>query len=212
MAQVLAQGRRLASLFFTVLILKVVPVVTTPMVKWYGYWTTHRTMILTLTAVNTAITTVSELGSRSIITSLSGAPENKFLVKTPDGKERVHRQSIINIMMTILASLLGGPIYFIGRRQHRFIFFISFGVFSSILAQSLSSLFIDGFLFIIQRRLIFDFFYNASVKFILFEYVRPYLLKHQTSPALVVGFRISQDFLTTCLRVVILNILRLSGH
>lgn len=212
MAQVLAQGRRIASLFFTVLMLRVFPVVTMPMVKWYGYWTTHRSMILSLTVVNTAITTVSELGSRSIVATLSGAPENKFLVKTPEGKERIHRQSVINIMMTILASLLGGPIYFIGRRYYRFLFFITFGVFSSLLAQSLSSLFIDGFLFIIQRRLIFDFFYNASVKFILFEYVRPYLLKHRTSPALVVGFRISQDFLTTCFRVVILNILRLSGH
>lgn len=212
MAQVLAHGRKLASLFFTVILLRLYPVVTTPVVKWFGYWTTHRSMILSLTVVNTAITSASELSSRSIVSTLTGAPEGKFVVKTPDGKQRVHRQSIINILMTILASLLGGPIYFISRRHQRFIFFISFGVFSSLLAQTMSSLFIDGILLIVRRRLVFDFFYNASIKFILFEYVRPYLLKHRTSPALVVGFRISQDFLTTCFRVIILNILKLSGH
>jgi hypothetical protein len=169
-------------------------------------------MIVSLTLVNTAITTASEVGSRTIISGLNGAYDSSFIVKGPDGLQHVHRQSLINILMTILASLLGGPIYFITRRHHRFLFFISFGVFNSILAQSLSSIFIDGLLLIVRRRLVFDFIYNASIKFILFEYVRPYLLKHRASPGLILGFRITQDFLTTSIRVVILNILKLSGH
>lgn len=212
MAQVFAQGRRLFSIFFTIFVVRVFPVVTTPMVRWCGYWATHRSMILSLTVVNTAITTASEVGSRTIVASVTGAKESAFVVKTPDGAQRVHRQSLINILMTILASLLGGPIYFISSRHQRFLFFISFGIFNSVLAQSLSSIFIDGFLLIVGRRLIFDFCYNASIKFVLFEYVRPYLLKHRASPTLILGFRITQDFMTTCIRVIILNILKLSGH
>lgn len=212
MAQVLAQGRRIVSIFFTIFIVRICPVVTMPVIKWFDYWTTHRTMIVSLTIVNTAITTASEVGSRTIISALTGAKESRFIVNAPDGSKRVHRQSIINILMTILASLLGGPIYFITRRHHRFLFFISFGVFNSILAQSMSSIFIDGLLLIVRRRLVFDFFYNATIKFILFEYVRPYLLKHRASPSLILSFRITQDFMTTIFRVIILNILKLSGH
>lgn len=212
MAQVLAQGRRIVSIFFTVFLVRICPLVTMPAVKWFDYWTTHRTMIISLTIVNTAITTVSELGSRTIISFVTGAKESRFVVQAPDGSTRIHRQSVINILMTILASLLGGPIYFISSRQARFLFFISFGIFNSILAQSMSSIFIDGLLVIVRRRLVFDFFYNASIKFILFEYVRPYLLKYRASPGLILGFRISQDFMTTSVRVIILNILKLSGH
>lgn len=89
-----AQGRKLASLIFTVVLLRLYPVVTTPVVKWFGYWTTHRSMILTLTVVNTAITSASELSSRSIVSALKGSLEGKFVVKSPDGKKRVHRQSM----------------------------------------------------------------------------------------------------------------------
>ncbi len=212
LAQVFAQGRRIVSIFFTILIVRIGPVVTLPVVKWFDYWSAHRSMIVSLTIVNTLITTTSEVGSRTIISNVTGAKENGFIVKAPDGSQRVHRQSLINILMTVLASLLGGPIYFISRRHHRFFFFISFGIFNSILAQSMSSIFIDGFLLIVQRRLFFDFVYNASIKFLLFEYVRPHLLKHRASPGLILGFRITQDFLTTSMRVIILNILRLSGH
>jgi hypothetical protein len=205
-------GRRLAIIIYQILWLRIWPLVTGPALKWYQYWTTHRASIIFLAAINTSITTASELGSRTIVSVVSGAVNEGFVVKTKDGVERVHRQSLINIVMTLLASLLGGPVYFITSKLNRFVFFISFGVFNSVLAQTMSSLVIDGVLLIIGRRLLFDFWYNASVKFLLFEYVRPFLLRHRSAPMKVIGFRIGQDFITTCVRVVILNILKLSGH
>lgn len=162
--------------------------------------------------INTTITGMSEIGSRTVVSTITGTYNEGFFVKTTTGEQRIHRQSLVNIVMTLLASLLGGPVYFISTRLNRFLFFITFGVFNSVLAQSMSSFFIEGVMLIIGRRLMFDFFYNASFKFLLFEYVRPFLLRHRTSPVKVIGFRIGQDFFTTCFRVVILNILKLSGH
>jgi hypothetical protein len=188
------------------------PVLSGPAFKWWQYWATHRASIVFLALINTSITGVSEVGSRFVVSSISRSYNEGFIVKTSTGETRIHRQSLVNIIMTLLASLLGGPVYFISTRLNRFIFFISFGVLNSLLAQSMSSFFIEGFLLIIGRRLMFDFFYNASFKFLLFEYVRPYLLRYRSSPFKVIGFRVGQDFFTTCFRVVILNILKLSGH
>jgi hypothetical protein len=183
-----------------------------PAEKWLECWTTNRSTILFLALINTSLTTGSEIASRSVIAAISQRHQDGFLVKTATGRERIHRQSAINIVMTLLATLLGGPIYFITRRLHRFIFFITFGIFNSVLAQSFTSIFIEGLFLIVGRRLFFDFAYNASIKFLLFEFVRPYLLKHRQSAFKVTLLRVSQDFITTSFRVVILNILKLSGH
>lgn len=212
MEQVILHGRRLAYFFCEFFLIKICPIFTAPIFKWANYWTTHRTSIIFLALINTSITTASELGSRTVVSIVSGAVNEGFFVKTKGGLQRVHRQSIINIVMTLIASLLGGPVYFIGSRFNRFIFFISFGVFNSLLAQSMSSFVVEGVLLVMGRRLMFDFWYNASIKFLLFEYVRPFLLRHRTAPVKVIGFRMGQDFVTTSIRVAILNILRLSGH
>jgi hypothetical protein len=212
LAQVFAQGRRFFILVYQTLGLRIYPLISVPALKWIHYWNTHRTSIIFLAAINTSITTASEIGSRTVVSVVSGTTNEGFIVKTPEGNQRVHRQSLVNIFMTLLASLLGGPVYFITRRRHRFIFFISFGVVNSFLAQSVSTLVVEGVVLVIGRRMMFDFWYNASFKFLLFEYVRPYLLQHKASPFKIIGFRVGQDFFTTCIRVVILNVLRLSGH
>src|SRR3989338_4661820 len=100
---------------------------------------------------------------------LTGQEEHGFLIQSETGETRIHSQSLINIFMTLFASLLGGPVYFLRRTSHRFLFFIAFGTFNSILSQSLVTIFRDGVVMLASTRLLFDFFYNGSVKFLLFE-------------------------------------------
>lgn len=212
MVQALTQGLRLAQNFIDSLFSKIWWMIATPAEKWLECWSLHKSTIIFLALVNTSLTAVSEISSRTVISVISENHQEAFLVKASDGRELIHRQSMINILMTLIATLLGGPVYFITSRLNRFIFFISFGVFNSILSQTLSTYFMEGFVLIIGRRLAFDFAYNASIKFFLFEVVRPFLLRHRDSAIKVLAFRVGQDFFTTSIRVVILNILKLSGH
>ncbi len=182
-----------------------------PAANWYGYWVEHKESLMILTVINTGLTTVSEVGSRVVVPAIRGVKNDGFIVVTPEGNHRIHRQSLINIVMTILASILGGPVYFLAQRWHRFLFFISFGVFNSIMSQGISSMMIEGTMFIMVRRIYFDFFYNATIKYFMFEYIRPYLLRHKSEVKMVLTFRVIQDFLTTCVRGAILGLINLKG-
>lgn len=193
------------------LTLRVYPMVLTPAIAWYRYWGANSNNIVFLAAVNTTLTAGSEITSRAIIPKIKGLSNEGFIVTDPDGISHIHRQSLINILMTLAASLLGGPVYFITRRTHRFIFFVTFGIFNSYLAQLSSSILLEGYLHIAGRRLLFDFLYNSSLKFFMFEYVRPFLLRHRDQPLRVIGFRVGQDFLTSSIRIVILYYLKLRG-
>lgn len=212
MTQALAQGLRLAHHYIDFILSRLWWILTRPALKWLECWQVHRSTILFLALINTSLTTVSEIGSRTVLSTITQKSEVGFFIKTTDGRQKVHRQSLINIVMTLLATLLGGPVHFINTRPRRFFFFISFGVFNSFLSQTLTSFFIEGLLSITSRRLIFDFAYNASIKFLLFEFVRPFLLKYKESALRLAVFRVGQDFFTTTLRVLILNVFKLSGH
>ncbi len=159
---------------------------------------------MTLAGVNTAITAISEYASRSILAGDQN-PTQKFFVKDSNGATEVHKQSVVNILMTIFASLLGGPIYFIRRRWHRFMFFISFGAMNSAVSQMFAHLIQDGYVFMTLGRFLFDLGYNGSFKFAMFEFARPAILKFRRSILGLGVVRISQDFLTTLGRVGILN-------
>jgi len=189
--------------------------------SWSNIWWTNKTSIIGLTVVNTLITTGSEffsrtvlahasdsvsgLTSRSIDNSTVARPQNNFLVGNGNGKRSIHMQSLINIIMTIVASLLGGPVYFMTQRKHRFVFFILFGVFNSALSQTLVGAFKSGIASMMVRRLSFDLFYCGTVKFFMFEVARPYLVRLQKSLAGVGAVRVIQDGVTTFFRVGVLN-------
>ena len=158
-----------------------------------------------LTAVNTAITTTNEFASRSLLADEKKNPENKFFVTNPEGHTRVHKQSIINIIMTIVVSLLGGPVYFIKRMWHRFMFFLSFGAMNSALSQMLAHYILDGALALTLGRFVFDLCYNSTLKFGMFEFARPAILKFRKNVLGIGIVRVAQDFLTTLFRVGMLN-------
>lgn len=184
--------------------------VARPVIAWAEHWAANRSSILMFTAANTAITTATEAGARTIWPLFTGQEEHGFFV-SDSGQTRVHGQSLINILMTLFASLIGGPVYFLRRRWHRFLFFAGFGVFNSVLAQSLVTLARDGILLLIAQRLWFDLVYNGSFKFFLFEMTRRHILQRRRCFLSVATIRGTQDVLTTSFRVAMLNLIGLKG-
>lgn len=185
-----------------------------PVAAWSHYWATHRGSILMLTAVNTSITVSSEAGARFLWPVFTGEHEHNFFVKTESGATTIHRQSLINILMTFFASLVGGPVYFIRRGANRFFFFLSFGMVNSVLSQGLAAFLRDGLISLALHRLYFDFFYNGTVKFFMFELSRQPILNRRRSirgVGAVTAIRSVQDFLTTAFRVAMLNLFGLKG-
>ena len=156
MVNVLAQqGRRLLLYFYTIVSMSSTAVIVNPTSAWIQYWSANRVSILMFTVVNTAVTTASEVASRTIYPAITGHEHQGFFVKSPQGQKKIHQQSLVSIMMTIFASLLGGPVYFMKRRKCRFLFFILFGTFNSLISQGLTSFLRDGFVAIILTRLAF---------------------------------------------------------
>ncbi len=115
--------------------------------------------------------------------------------------------------MTCIASLLGGPVYFFKRPRNRWLFFMGFGVFNSIFAQSILGVARGLPLFVDPKRVLFDLVYSGTLKFMMFEVGRGTIvrLRHVKSIARVGIVRVTQDFMMSMLRVTLLNILRFKG-
>jgi hypothetical protein len=208
---VVARGQRLLLLFYTFVSLSSTAVIVNPAAAWMRYWAANRASIVLFTVVNTAVTTASEVGSRTIYPAITGHAHEGFIVTDALGNKNIHQQALISIMMTVFASLLGGPVYFIKRRWSRFLFFVLFGTFNSFISQGLTSVLRDGAISILTARLAFDFFYNGTIKFYLFEYTRPTLLRFRESALKIGAVRVTQDFLTTFFRVAMLSLIGLKG-
>ncbi len=211
---VVAAGRaskKLAIWSYTFLTFLQVSPVGGAVAKWAHYWGANSSKIITLTTINTTMTFGTEFISRSILSnSLTKNKEYKFIVGEGSWYNNINRQSLINIWMTFFASLLGAPVYFFRRRSTRFLFFVSFGVFNSALSQGLLSFLREGFLLISAKRLLFDFFYNGSLKFFMFEFYRK-PIKHKTKFLSLYWVRGKQDVLTGIFKNLILNLLRFKG-
>lgn len=182
-----------------------------PVIAWAAHWAENRASILMFTASNTAITAATEAGARTFWPLITGEHEHGFLVATTDGEQRINNQSLISIFMTLFASLIGGPVYFLRRRMHRFLFFSGFGLFNSVLSQSLVAMLSGILLLLMMQRLCFDLVYNGTFKFILFETTRGRILKSRRCFISVTTIRGLQDILTTCFRVAMLNLIGLKG-
>lgn len=212
MSQIAAAGKKLAIWSYTLLSLVQVSAVGGAMAKWAHHWAANSSKIITLTTINTTMTFGSEFVSRSILSnSLTKDKEYRFIVSDNGAwYNNINRQSLINIWMTFFASLLGAPVYFFRRRHTRFLFFVGFGVFNSALSQGLLSVLREGILLISAKRLLFDFFYNGSLKFFMFEFYRRPIKNHNNFFKLY-WVRGKQDVITSTLKNLILNLLRFKG-
>lgn len=211
MSQIAAAGKRLAIWSYTLLTFLQVGAVGGAVAKWAHYWGANSSKIITLTTINTTMTFGTEFVTRSILSSsLTTDKSYQFIVGEGTWYNNINRQSLINIWMTFFASLLGAPVYFFRRRSTRFLFFISFGVFNSALSQGLLSVLREGVLLISAKRLLFDFCYNGSLKFFMFEFYRK-PIKLKTNFFSLYWVRGKQDVLTGLFKNLILNLLRFKG-
>lgn len=182
--------------------------------RWSHIWWEQRGSIALFTTVNVSITTINEMVARTIVPEPPSEGQKLqygFFVFDPKGAVHIHRQSLVNIFMTLFASLFGGVVFFIKRQRNRYLFFIGFGLMSSLLSQSLGSIFRDGLMAIAGARLIFDLFYCGTLKYAVFEWVRWPLLKVRCDFVKVFLIRYGQDLVLTVAKVLVLNLLQFSG-
>lgn len=211
MASVIAAGKKVWIALYTVLTLAQVSVLGQFVTKWADHWVSNRSKIITLTSINTGITFTTEFISRTVLSvNHSGDNGYKFVVGKGPWYKNINRQSLINIWMTFFASLIGAPVYFFRRRSYRFMFFVGFGTFNSLLSQSVISLMREGFLQIAIKRLSFDFFYNGTVKYILFEFFRK-PIKNNGNFFKLAFLRGKQDLLTSFFKTGLLNYFKFKG-
>ncbi len=190
-----------------------VSVMNPAFVSWHSHWVANSSKILTLTAINTAITTTSEVVSRTLLNKTVQKDNSYAFLTRGDGHfiSRINHQSLISIIMTIVISLLGGPIYFFKRRSERLLFFVLMGSGCSIFAQNVLVMTTGTYLFNMTR-LWFDLIYNATFKFFMFEFYRKPLVKTKSTKLFsLFGIRIKQDVVTSSVKNFILNALRLKG-
>lgn len=179
-------------------------------------WWQNRSDILHLLVVNVAVTIMMEAFVRTLLyqMSLSGS-DYQFLIQE-SGSIRINHQSLTNVWITALTSIFGGPVYFLEKRKHRYLFFALFGLAvsscSQIMAAASAGYSILANRAIVNLRLYFDICYNCTFKFFMFELARKPIMKRRPRISFRVGqIRLSQDFTTTLVRVGLLNILGLKG-
>lgn len=165
-----------------------------------------------LAGINTVITTTNEFISRTIQTPITGSKHKYgFLVQSRSGGRTINMQSLINILMTLIVSLFGGPVFFIKSRMQRFIYFASFGLVASIAAQATAGILRDGVIFFAASRMMFDLCYTCSFKYAMFEFGRKPIVKLKQKVFKVSFIRINQDLFTTLFKVGLLNALGFHG-
>jgi hypothetical protein len=189
-----------------------VPSVWFPFVSWARIWKIHYTSLLSLIAVNTVITAFNEFASRSLqsIFMNDANLQISFFV-TQGSSYAVNRQSTVSIVTTLVTSTFGGVVFFINRRFARFLFFLIFGCFASFVGQIFGHLVRDQVLSFSISRFWFDLSYLVTIKYTIFEFGRGAIRSSFGKPIALGWFRFTQDFLTTALRVLALNILGFKG-
>mgnify|MGYP001228564149 CR=1 FL=1 len=87
-------------------------------------WQFNRAQILRITLVNLMVTLVSELVVRKFMVHFGLMPATESLFYL--GK--LHTQVVINLIMTVPASLFGSVVYFFSSLRSRYLFFICFAL------------------------------------------------------------------------------------
>jgi hypothetical protein len=179
-------------------------------VQWFGYFSANKEKILLLVFVNALLTFAIEAVLRGyLLSNLFNNQDNQLLVQGGSGL-LLNKQTFINITMTMIATLLGGPVYFYKSRKARLLYFMIFGVINSCFAQSISHYIFQYSLNDFTKRLGFDFIYSLCIRFSMFEFFRKEVLRAQTSLFKILFARSKQDVLTALVRVIVLNLFHMS--
>ena len=167
--------------------------------------------VLKLTLVNILITITFEFIVRTTLMVITQAADIGFFVGDISGAWRIHKQVLINIMMTLFASLLGAPALFVKSRRFRLLYFVGFALINSLISQLVVGVLLSQFVWADFKRLYFDILYALSIKFWVFELGRPLLVEKGCSILGLGKVRLAQDFTTTTVKVVLLKIFSLGA-
>ncbi|MFZ4715723.1 MAG: hypothetical protein ACOYL6_18515 [Bacteriovoracaceae bacterium] len=169
--------------------------------KWFNYYRINRRRIAQLTLINVALTILSEFVVRELFSLVLG---HEWSMLT----NKLNYQSLINILMTIVVTNIGGVVLFVPKRKNRFVLFCFISLLASIIAQviafELSSLNLFSF-----KRLIFDLVYAGSLKFLFFEYFRNQLVIPHKNIFQLFLTRSKSDIAMTVIKTCILGLIGL---
>lgn len=167
-----------------------------PLKRFSRTWRLNRSQIIRITLINFAVTLLSELFVRKALVQLGMLPQGESLFHM--GK--LHTQVIINLLMTVVASLFGSVVYFFESFRARYLFFICFSLVNSLIAQGIVASFLLINLSQFKRRIFFDLCYSASAKYLSFEFIRKPLASKFSSYKKMFITRKSQDIFMTVVK------------
>lgn len=172
---------------------------------WSQSWSENQSKILTLAFINLTITFLSEFVVRHAMSEFLNA--DLALLVSESG---LSVQGVINCLYTFIISLLGVPLLFFKNIKTRYIFFLLFGVSISYLSQLIGHKMTTGHFNVDFKRLLFDFSYIGTLKFLSFELFRPALILKEEVRSLFY-IRVSQDFLQTIIKTLALMLVGLNN-
>lgn len=160
-----------------------------------------------LLLINLTLTLGMELLWRESLFWLGMATEEMRFLVPQDSGLTLNRQSMINLAMTGLATIIGTWVFFTKTLLARFIGFVSTGLLLSIFAQTIVNLSFANPTLVENDRILFDVFYGATVKFFAFECSRKLLIARDSAYRKLFGVRLAQDATTSLVKVSLLNTL-----
>lgn len=178
---------------------------------WKSHWLLNKRKIIILTLINLILTLSSEILTREFLSLVWSSSDIGFFSGPTLSWQSINEQSLISLFMTIFATLIGAPVYFFSTKRSRLIFFLSFGLVNSVLAQSILSGMKIGTVVISFRRLIFDFLYTLTFKFVIFEFFRGPVVKHNRFSKLFF-YRVNQDVFSSLVKNSALVMIGLKGN
>ena len=213
MQEAIRSGKKLWAILITGWIMGQGQMVAGSLSRWSHHFIANKGSIAALTIVNTAITTTMEFAGRSLQMPFKKKMKDQyFFVTSKSGGKTINRQSMINIIMAIVGTLIGGPVFFFMKRSHRFLFFITFGIFNSCLGQGMAGVMLDGAFTLEKSRLVFAFFYSGTWKFLVFEFVRTPIVRAGQNIVKLGLIRSNQKFFSTFVKIQIIDLIGLGGR
>lgn len=162
--------------------------------------------VLNLLLINLTLTFFMELVWRESFAKWGGySHQTRFFVPLLDGGYIINRQSLINLAMTGIATLVGSWVLFGRTRRNRFFAFIFSGLVIAAVAQFTVNILTGAAVVIGLNRIAFDLFYTCTFKFPMFEWGRKALIASHASIFVLFAVRFFQDATMSAIRIGLLN-------
>ena len=169
--------------------------------KYASHWLQNKDQITKIACANFFVALSGEFIVRQVLVSWGYFPDHAAFLHSSG---IIHPQALINISMSVIASLFGGVVYFLDTLKKRYIFFVAFAFLSSILVQSFLAFSVNLPAALVFKRLLFDVAYTGSIKFVSFEIFRSPIKNHNSGVLKIFAFRKVQDLSMAFIKINLL--------